>query len=99
MELVVEVHEAGQTYGGHGEGAEGFVVFGDGAVLKTLLIGSVDVVFEMFDDVVKVKELGAFNWGGVADGTAFDVEAVFEGVEVAGLPAAAAFEGLNVGHF
>lgn len=87
MELVVEVDETGEPGGGDGNGTQGNVEVIEGLAFHALLIGREDVFFGVGDDVDEVEKLGALNGGGVADGATLDVEAMFEGVEVAGLSA------------
>ena len=91
VELVVDADEVGKARCGNGQGAQGLVEFVNGTIFETLIVGEIDVVFDVGDDVVEVAELGTLNGGGVADGAPFEVEAVFEGVEVAGLAAAVTF--------
>jgi hypothetical protein len=91
--ILVDGDQAGEGHGGKAEGTHGFVdlghVFGtDAAIVSELHIG-----FDVLDQFIEVKELGAFERSGVFETITIDVETVFEGVEVARLTSAFAYRG------
>ena len=86
--LVVHGDEAGEGHAGKGKGAHGFVDLVEVLGEETGLVGVLHEVFDVIDDVVDIEKLGTLERGGVADACAFEVETMFEGVEVAWLSTA-----------
>ena len=89
--LVVHGDEASEGHAGKGEGAHGFVDLGEVFGEETGLVGVLHEVFDIVDDVVDVEKFSTLQGGGVADAGTFEVEAVLESVEVAGLASPASF--------
>ena len=94
--MVVDGDEAGEGHAGKGEGTHGFVdlreVFGE----ATGLVGVLDKILDVVDDVGDVKELSTLQGGGVAEAVTLEVETVLEGVAVARLAALAPFHFVHV---